>query len=195
VASIADRLQPVAQELLSAWLRLPRTDGPVPMRANFDPMSIARILPVVSLFERTGEDRWRMRLIGTEIERRWGRSLTGKNYTDVMTPAAAASTLCEFKAVCGHPCGSLSRRHLSLRSGRQLNAETLRLPLRANDGTISLILSCSGELSDRFLHESDQWQEVVTMVEQEFFDIGAGVPEWVCAPPPTEDATDLEAVD
>jgi hypothetical protein len=181
VVSIADRLQPVAQQLLAAWSRLPRHDG-VPMRSSFNPMSVARILPVISLFERTGEAQWRMRLIGTEIERRWGRSLTGSYCSDVMSPAAAAATLCEFEAISGQPCGSWSLRHLELRSGRQIDAETLRLPLRAKDGSVSLILSCSGELTDRFMHENDQWREVVTVLEQQFFDIGGGIPDVTCTP-------------
>jgi len=183
-ATITDRLQPVARELLAAWCRLPRHDG-VPLRSSFDPMSIPRILPVVSLFQRMAENEWRTRLSGTEIERRWGRTLTGLSYTDIMSPAAAASTLCEFEAICTQPCGSWSLRHLELSSGRQLDAETLRLPLRAGDGGVSLILSCSGELSGRFLHEPDEWREVSTVMAQQFVDIGAGIPDWVCAPAPT----------
>lgn len=181
---VTDRLQPVARELLAAWSALPRIDG-VPLRSDFDPMSLRRILPVVSLLQRVAQDEWRLRLAGTEIERRWGRTLTGINYTDIMTPKAAASTLCEFEAVCARPCGSWSMRHLELSSGRQVDAETLRLPLRASDGSVTLILSCSGELSGRFLHEPDQWREVITVMEQQFLDIGAGTPEWVCAPKPT----------
>lgn len=181
---ITDRLQPVACELLAAWSALPRHDG-VPMRSDFDPITVRRILPVISLLQRVAKDEWRLRLTGTEIERRWGRTLTGLSYTDIMTPDAAAATLCEFEAICSRPCGSWSMRHLELSSGRQVDAETLRVPLRAADGSVSLILSCSGELSSRFLHEPDEWREVITVVDQQFFDIGAGTPEWVCAPRPT----------
>ncbi|HEX3883552.1 MAG TPA: PAS domain-containing protein [Stellaceae bacterium] len=181
---ITDRLQPVARELLAAWAALPRRDG-VPMRSDFDPISVRRILPVVCLVERVKEGDWRMRLAGTEIERRWGKPLTGLSYTDIMAPAAARSTLCEFDAMCAQPCGSWSLRHLELSSGRHLDAETLRLPLRAADGCISLILACGGELTGRFLHEPDKCREVVTVLEQQFLDIGAGIPEWICAPWPT----------
>ena len=183
-SAIFNRLQPVAQELLAAWCALPRHDG-VPRRADFDPISVRRILPVVSLIQRVSPDEWRMRLTGTEIERRWGRALTGLSYVDITSPNAAASTLCEFEAVCTQPCGSWSVRHLALSSGRRLDAETLRLPLRAADGSISLILSASGELTGRFLHEPDKCCEIVTVVEQQFLDIDAGIPEWVCAPRPT----------
>jgi hypothetical protein len=178
------RLGAAARDLLAAWSALPRRDG-VPARADFDPMAVRQILPIVSLIERIDASEWRMRLAGTEIERRWGRTLTGLSYTDIMAPAAAASTLCEFEAICRQACGSWSMRHLELSSGRRIDVETLRLPLRAADGRVSLILSCSGELTGRFLHEADQCREVLTVVEQEFLDIGTGIPEWVCAPWPT----------
>jgi len=181
---VIDRLRPAARDLLAAWSVLPRHDR-VPARADFDPMAIPHILPIVSLIERVDESEWRMRLAGTEIERRWGRTLTGLGYTDIMAPAAAASTLCEFEAICRLPCASWSMRHLELSSGRRLDVETLRLPLRAADGNVSLIVSCSGELSGRFLHEPDRCREILTVMEQEFLDIGAGIPEWVCAPWPT----------
>lgn len=181
---VTDRLQPAARQLLAAWSALPRRDG-VPARADFDPMTVPRILPVVSLIERIDEREWRMRLAGTEIERRWGRPLTGVSYADIMAPAAAMSTLCEFEAICRQPCASWSMRHLELGSGRRIDVETLRLPLRAADGTRSLILSCGGEVTARSLHEPDQYREVLTVIEQEFLDIGSGIPEWVCAPWPT----------
>jgi hypothetical protein len=183
-STVVNRMRPTARDLLAAWSALPRHDG-VPVRADFDPMAVPHILPVVSLIERVEEGEWRMRLAGTEIERRWGRTLTGLSYTDIMAAAAAASTLCEFEAICRRPCGSWSMRHLELSSGRRIDVETLRLPLRAADGSVSLILSCSGELSGRFLHEPDRCREILTVVEQEFLDIGAGIPEWVCAPWPT----------
>jgi hypothetical protein len=183
-SAVTDRMRPAARDLLAAWSALPCNDG-VPARADFDPMAIRQILPVVSLIERIDESEWRMRLAGTEIERRWGRTLTGLSYTEVMAPAAAMSTLCEFEAICRQPCGSWSMRHLELSSGRRFDVETLRLPLRGPDGSVSLILSCSGELTGRFLHETDQCREILTVIEQEFLDIGAGIPEWVCAPWPT----------
>jgi hypothetical protein len=181
VDSIIGRLHPAALTLLEAWSHLPRQDG-VPPRASFDPLSVARILPVISLVQRIAADEWRVRLAGTELERRWGRPLTGLNYADVMSAAVTAITFREFEAICGQPCGSWSLRRLELRSGRRLETDTLRLPLRAGDGTVSLILTSNGELGTDLLCKADPSREVVTVVEQEFFDIGAGVPLANCVP-------------
>jgi hypothetical protein len=56
---------------LAAWRTLPQHEY-VPMRSSFDPTAVVRILPVISLIERITADEWRARLVGTEIERRWG---------------------------------------------------------------------------------------------------------------------------
>jgi hypothetical protein len=181
VDSICARLQPVSQKLLAAWLRLPRADV-VPTRADFDPCEIAGILPVISLFERVAPDEWRVRLAGTELERRWGRNLAGLSYAEVLSPQATEVTHCEFDAICRQPCGSWSLRRLDLRSGRRLQTETLRLPLRDKKGEVGLIVSCNGELSHEPAYDTDYPREVVSVFEQEFFDIGAGIPPFNCIP-------------
>jgi hypothetical protein len=175
VDEIADRLGPVARELLDAWMKLPRVDG-VPSRDSFDPMAIIHILPVISIIGREGEDKWRYRLVGTEIERRWNRRITGMDCYESVSPSAVAVMRREFKDIVEWPCGSRSRRRVELVSGRAAVIETLRLPLRAKDGDISQILSCSGELPGRITTLPDPTREIITIVEQEYFDIGAGRP-------------------
>jgi hypothetical protein len=183
VYSISDRLQSASQKLLTAWSQLPRPEI-VPLRANFDPCDIASILPVISLIERAGPDEWRVRVAGTELERRWGQGLAGMTYAKIMSPQAVDVIHCEFDAICRQPCGSWSLRHLELRSGRRLQTETLRLPLRDKDGYVNLILSCNGELSSELMRDADQPREIVTLFEQEFFDLGAGIPNFRCVPTP-----------
>jgi hypothetical protein len=181
VNTISTRLQPASLKLLAAWLKLPRPNI-VPSRADFEPGEIAAILPVISLIERVKPDEWRVRLAGTELERRWGRDLAGLSYAEVLSPQAVDVTHCEFEAICRQPCGSWSLRRLDFRSGRRMQTETLRLPLRARDGEVRLILTCNGELSPALRHDVDQPREIVTVFEQEFFDIGAGVPAFKCVP-------------
>lgn len=176
VFEIADRLGSIARELLASWVKLPR-EGGVPGRDSFDPMAITRILPVVSLIGREGEDKWRYRLVGSEIERRWNQRITGTDCFAGVSPPAVAVMRRELKSIVEWPCGSWSRRRIELSSGRAAVIETLRLPLRAKDGTISQILSCSGELGDTpLLANADPTREIIRIVEQEYVDIGAGTP-------------------
>ena len=179
--SICARFQPASQKLWTAWLRLPRPDI-VPARSSFDPCAIPSVLPFISLIERTSPDEWRVRLAGTEIERRWGRELSGLTYAEMLSSQAVDVMHCEFEAICKQPCGSWSLRHLELRSGRRLQTETLRLPLRDKDGAVNLIVSCNGELSREQMRDADQPRQIITVFEQQFFDVGAGIPAFSCVP-------------
>jgi hypothetical protein len=178
VDDIAGRVGPVARQLLDYWRSLPARDF-VPERHSFDPMAITGILPMISMLQRLGDDEWRFRLAGTEIERRWQRILTGANYLeiDIVSSAAADGMRREFQGVVGRPCGSWSQRYVRFQSGRAAVIETLRLPLRAADGGISLIVGCSEEFGDRTPPQVDAPCEIIRIAEQHFFDIGAGRPD------------------
>ncbi len=173
-----DLLGPVARMLLACWQQLPARDC-VPDRRSFDPMSIARILPVISVLEWSKEDDgWRFRVAGSEIEGRWARKLTGFDYfgVDIVLDQVAALLRREFRQVAEWPCGSWSRRAVEFHSGRLAIIETLRLPLRAIDGEVKLILSCSEEMKDAIPPHIDGPREIIRIVEQRFLDLGAGCP-------------------
>ena len=141
-------------------------------------MAIPRVLPVISLLQRSPGDEWLFRVSGTEIERRWGRNFTGLDYLgiDIVSSRAAVTIRREFELVTGLPCGSWSQRRVEFRSGRNAIIETLRLPLRANDDTITMILSCSEELQGARAAQPDAACGIITIIDQRFLDIGAGVP-------------------
>jgi hypothetical protein len=166
---------PVASELLAAWTLLPKHEC-VPYRESFDPMAVARILPVVTLLQQGDDGDWRFRLVGTEVDKRWGRSLTGIKCIEIAAPEMAAIIHREFGEVIRQPCGSWSVRRVEFHSGRCATIETLRLPFRAKDGSVSLILGSSGELPAPTTDAPDRPSAIVTIVQQRFFDIGAGVP-------------------
>lgn len=170
----ADYLGPIAGEFLAAWSLLPKRDY-VPDRHSFDPMTIPRILPAITILQRLADDEWRFRVVGTEIERRWGRRLTGINYIEIVAPVVAAIMRHEFGEIVQRPCGSWSTRRVEFASGRPAIVETLRLPLRAKDGSVSLILSCSCELPGRPTHGFDQPRTIASMEQHRFLDIGAGL--------------------
>lgn len=171
--SIENKLGPVARELLDAWSRLPKQDH-VPFRASFDPMSVPRVLPVIILFERS-EQGWRFRLVGTEIDRRWGRTVTGLDYAQLVSAEGFRAARREFEGIAQTPCGSFSVAHVAFSSGRRVTLEILRLPLRARDGSVSLILCSAAELSERKAHGPDLAQEIGNFEQRQFFDIGAGL--------------------
>lgn len=175
VHPIADQLGSSARELLAAWSLLPK-DEHVPYRESFDPMAVVRILPVLTIFERMGDGEWCFRLAGTEIDRRWGRRVTGLSFAEFVEPKVAPKLRGQFDQVVGTPCGSWSTGEVAFPSGRSATLELLHLPLRAKDGTVSLILGSGDELSARPVRERDQPRSIGSIAHQRFFDIGAGLP-------------------
>jgi hypothetical protein len=169
-----DQFGSAAKELFGAWSLLPKHEHE-PYRESFDPMTVVRILPVITLLQRVGDEEWLFRLAGTEVDRRWGRPLTGVDPLDIVAPEIAPTIRREFDEVVRQPCGSWSVRRVTIGSGRWADIETLRLPLRAKDGAVSLIIGTSGELCDRRAHQGDLHRSIGTVEQQWFFDIGAGV--------------------
>jgi hypothetical protein len=71
-----------------------------------------------------------------------------------------------------------------LPASQKLPATWQRLPLRGKSGETDLILSCSSEVGDGDPRDFDERHEIVSVFEQEFFDIGAVLPEFKCPPAP-----------
>jgi hypothetical protein len=174
VKSVSEQFGSAANHLFRAWSVLPKHEH-VPYRQSFDPMTVVRILPVITLLQLVDGKEWRFRLAGTEVDRRWGRPLTGVDPLDIVAPEIALTIWREFGEIARQPCGSWSVRRVTIASGRWAHIETLRLPLRAKDGSVSLIIGTSGELCDRRADQGDLHRSITTVEQQWFFDIGAGV--------------------
>jgi hypothetical protein len=177
VNTLVEHLGPNASRLLKYWQLLPQR-GSVPDRRDFDPMEIPPVLPFITLLERVTDNEWRFRIVGTEVERRWRGNYTGHNYLtlDIVSEQVADMMLREFTAITQWPCGSWSRRNVEFRSRRCAVIETLRLPLRTNDGNTGQIISCSEEFGDRAGLATDGPRGIVEIIEQRFVDLGAGAP-------------------
>ena len=172
--------------LLATWNSLPKRDG-VPDRASFDPFSIAHALPVIAMIETDFGSDWRLRLTGTEIDRRNGFCLTGRDYLPYLGDDVRSMYLNIFTNVISRPCASWEVRRIKRRRGRLSLVEVLRLPLRAPDGRVRYIISSNEEvdascLSGTQLPSSSKAQEgdgmvsVVNPLSHQFIDLGAGIP-------------------
>jgi hypothetical protein len=69
-------------ELLAYW-ESRRGKRPFPLRRELDPAEIPKLLPHLLLVEAVG-DRWRYRLVGTEVERRFGCRMGGCYIDELM---------------------------------------------------------------------------------------------------------------
>jgi hypothetical protein len=175
VHSVANEFGPTSKRLLAAWIDLPKHEL-VPHRHSFDPMAVIPILPVLTILQRGDDQAWRFRLAGSEIDRRWGGKVTGLDFTKLVAPPVVPIMKHEFDEIVRTPCGSWSVAHVEFNSGWQTAIEFLRLPLRAKDGSVSLILGCAAELPSKIIHLPELPLSLRAIVQQKFFDIGGGTP-------------------
>jgi hypothetical protein len=120
------------------WRSLP-TDGSAPARAELRPAEIARFLPNVTLYERSGDD-WRIRLAGTALFEALGEEVSGKNLGElplgdgVRTWRRALNFSCDTR---GPVCGA---QRLWWNGPRQTARFWLRLPFAGPAGYPALIM-------------------------------------------------------
>jgi hypothetical protein len=170
-------LRPAARQLMDYWSTLPKRDG-VPARADFDPLAVRQILPIIVIIERRAPDLWLIRLAGTELGRRLGREVTGLNFIDLVLPPERKRATAIVSNVCDWPCGSLAIRETRMESGFSRQIETFALPLRAADGEARLAISVNDDVQaqPRLPSPDDPISGIVGYRSQRFIDIGAGVP-------------------
>lgn len=85
--------------LYQYWDKL-RQDRPMPARADLDPADIPRLLPNLMVIEVVPPSRFRYRLLGTELVRRFGSNPTGHFTDEVLEGAHGAFVNEVYAGVC-----------------------------------------------------------------------------------------------
>lgn len=128
-------------KLLVDYWRSIANGAPVPLRRNFEPMSIPLLLPDVCMIELTQPDRrFRYRLIGTRVAEKAGFDATGL-FLDELGCGTTISFVIKLLQRCvdrRQPVASLSSFG---RGGRaHLSVSRVFLPLTFGRGTVDQIL-------------------------------------------------------
>lgn len=173
--SVLDQLGEPGAALWRYWSSLPR-DGVVPDRAAFDPMAIARTLPIVSLMEHEGPSTWRVRLAGTSIEARSGRSFTGVNFLDMLAPELRQDVDRRLRRLVEQPCGAVVMRSNLRASGALYAIRTVMLPLHDARRRATLLVATNEQMELASGPRPADKFEALKVFRGQLFDIGAGLP-------------------
>ena len=131
-------LRPGARKLYDYW-RSKCVGGRLPARADIDPLEVPLLMPVMYLVDverADGELRFRMRLVGTEVNTRFGRDSSG-TWADEDEPLRKA--LPDFQAaVEGRtPHYTSSARY----TGKEhIGYDRLILPLAGDGETVDMLV-------------------------------------------------------
>lgn len=125
----------------------------MPARADFNPRRIQNLLSSVCLFEVWPGEGIGCRVAGTNISRRLGVELTGKNYLEFTPMDFRAERLMRFTSYAE---GMISRtiREVDLDTGERLLVEELSLPFGdiQENGSTQVIVHVDGTVADPRAH-------------------------------------------
>ena len=128
------------RQLYDHWLRLAGS-RPMPDRRDIDPADFHRLLPFISLLERVGDERLRVRLAGTRLRDIYERETTGLflDEIDVNGRESYWSAVYDHVRTTGRPAQGAVR-------GPRVNKDHLvqfwlRLPL-SQDGVPGRMILC-----------------------------------------------------
>ncbi len=128
---------PGTVRLIETWNGL--NAGRTPLRAVFDPVAVARLLPSMFLLARQ-DDRLAFRIAGESLRDLMGRPLKGADFFELFTaPASALARRTSLEAVRdGAPMVLIAVGRSA--EGGQIGLEILLAPLIGDDGVVDRIV-------------------------------------------------------
>jgi hypothetical protein len=109
-------------------------DATMPRRADIDPTEIPALLPYLCIAEIHQPQRFRFRLIGSAICRRWGENYTGKWLDEFDLAGERTAILEQYAAAAQSAKPRYDTAEFVNEHGRYLHYRRLLLPL-SDDGT------------------------------------------------------------
>ncbi|MBV9903031.1 MAG: PAS domain-containing protein [Alphaproteobacteria bacterium] len=164
------------------WRSLPRHGAAAPNRREFKPEKAARFLRNLVLVEgpRNADARLRIRLVGSAMQMRIQRDITGADYLDFLAPEHQDAAVQTGLVMLTRPCGLWQCMDVHYERGFAQRLELTAFPLLADAESLPLIL-CFVEPTKGLVTPTPHqgramWAD--TAAQFEFIDTGAGLPAW-----------------
>lgn len=151
-----------------------------PRQKDLPLREMAPILPEFDIVERSPEGDLVYRLIGTEVEKRFGPGYTKRPFRELGGKGNQALALQGLEIIAPLPCGVLWTSANRFKSGIELKVAILSLPLTIQDGEAvpSGFASCHAPLDAvPPFREDDDVFVYFKPLEFQYVDLGNGVPE------------------
>lgn len=172
----------VGHEMLTYWHGT-RSTQPMPDSSQISPGDFRELLPYSRYLSWEGPEDLRIRVLGSALSAAIGTDLTGMNLIDLLGPDERDDDMAAFRALHGHPCGSITIKRSHIVGGGTREIELVHLPvagisnsgedLESGDRILGSIMM--RELPDRWDGMADR-TKYMEPVSRCFIDIGFGVP-------------------
>jgi hypothetical protein len=133
------RSDPVLARVLAYWCER-RRGRSMPARRDIDPADLAPLLPHLQLIDVLAGDRFRYRLVGTELVQAFGRDYTGEHVDELFRGARSDFVASVFRKVRDGRRPLFLRARYSTVKNLDLLANRLYMPLSEDDHTVNMIL-------------------------------------------------------
>ena len=155
------------------WQSLPK-DGLAPTSETFLDFPQPLYAPYVYILEYAGNDLI-IRLIGTALVERWKQNRTGQSFNIHQDPQVREMFFLNSLNVVHLPCALRAVNRFRLASGQNVSTEAIILPLTIGADRPLRLVTYSHLFEEP--NEKDElggWEDVL---DHEWIDLGAGVPE------------------
>lgn len=145
MSSIEDLDEPLLVELFSYWLKQ-RGERRVPARADIDPVDIPQLLPHIALTEIIEDPcsnaiRVRYRLAGTQIEERFGCSMTNCYFDELKQGLYFDYIMGLYRRLMADMAPIYSENVFGTEGEHVLRAKRLMLPLSDDQKAVNMVLA------------------------------------------------------
>lgn len=136
-------------DLYAYWHSLALLRGGIPLREDFDPAQVPRLLPHIFIAEKEADTgRFRFRLSGTAIRDIMGVENTGRYLDELLEGDDLTNVAGMFEEVMAHGTCVRSIEGLTYSDRSYLRVEILRLPLAQKEGGQHLVLGCLSRIEN-----------------------------------------------
>src|SRR5258708_4790336 len=131
---------PVLSALHAYW-QSKRAGLSMPARKCIAPEEMKPLLPHIMLAEIVDGGRFRYRVVGTEVERRYGRKLTGGFIDELLRGEYGENVLTLYRRIVAERRPLFSRDRVETASGVAMISERVMLPLSDNGEDVNMVIS------------------------------------------------------
>lgn len=132
---------PATKAFHAYWQSLRNSAGKMPVRAQFDPVSIPKLLPDIIVFERLEKEKFLVRLQGTAFRERDLTDRTGLVLERIADNAVRNTSIEAMEDCLTRPCGLHIQGVELNRNGRKLLTETAAFPLADEKGQVKFLVA------------------------------------------------------
>lgn len=170
----AEAAQAAAESFLRHWRSLPMTGLMPHLRAYLD-HPLPALQPNVAIVDVLPEGGFRARLVGTGRVKLYERDLTNQDPSQMFSDEALPVMAMLARKAVTHPCGNRGSQTILTSADRVLQGKIMTLPLAVDNPDARCFVHFQ-HLAEP-LDFDETAVEILRIVEYQWIDLGAGVPD------------------